>query len=139
MKTILFLSLTLLAAISVQAQDKYFTRDGYIRFFSSTSMEDIEAENHKVTAVLDEQLSDHRYQYPKKAYETVNMPERPKLIPEVPDAPTEVTVLRTELPGIVTLHKKATLENAAGDWHAFMAANDCFARTVWQMLPRLHS
>lgn len=53
MKTIFFLSLTLLAAISVQAQDKYFTRDGYIRFFSSTSMEDIEAENHKVTAVMD--------------------------------------------------------------------------------------
>lgn len=43
----------LLASVfSLQAQDKYFTRDGYIRFFSSTSVEDIEAKNNNVAAVL---------------------------------------------------------------------------------------
>ena len=79
----------------------------------------------KVTSVLDEQLSHHRYQYPAKAYQTVNMPEDPKLVPDVPGSSTEVTVLRTELPGIVTLHKKATLEGPASDWGDFLQANDC--------------
>lgn len=36
------------------AQDKYFTRDGFIRFYSSTPVENIEAKNKKSTAVLDE-------------------------------------------------------------------------------------
>lgn len=44
----------LLASLSASSQQKFFTRDGYIRFFSATSMENIEAKNHKVTAVLDE-------------------------------------------------------------------------------------
>lgn len=52
MKSTLLFTLLLVAAMSLQAQ-KYFTRDGYIRFFSSTSMEDIEAENKKVTTVMD--------------------------------------------------------------------------------------
>jgi adenine deaminase len=86
---------------------------------------ELAVEDSKVTAALDEQLSDHRYQYPKKAYQTVNMPADPKLIPNVPEESTEVTVLRTELPGIVTLHQKATLEGSSRDWSAFMKANDC--------------
>lgn len=38
---------------STRAQDKFFTRDGHIKFFSSTPMEDIAADNYKVTAVMD--------------------------------------------------------------------------------------
>jgi polyisoprenoid-binding protein YceI len=45
----------LLAGLSgVQAQ-KYFTRTGNISFFSSTSIEDIEAHNKTVTAIFDSQ------------------------------------------------------------------------------------
>lgn len=86
---------------------------------------ELAVEDSKVTAVLDEQLSNHRYQYPKKAYQTVNMPAEPKLIPDVPEVATEVTVLRTELPGIVTLHRKANLDGGSTDWGAFVKDNDC--------------
>jgi hypothetical protein len=37
---------------SVNAQ-KYITRNGYIRFFSSTPVEDIEAKNYQFTSILD--------------------------------------------------------------------------------------
>lgn len=38
---------------NVQAQSKYFTRNGNISFFSDGSSEKIEAFNHKVTCVID--------------------------------------------------------------------------------------
>ncbi|MCZ6672756.1 MAG: amidohydrolase family protein [Verrucomicrobia bacterium] len=82
-------------------------------------------EDGKVTSVLDEQLTHDRYQYPQKAFETVNMPEKPSLLPEPPAKPSEVTILRTELPGIVTLHKKVKLENPSSDWSQFLTDNDC--------------
>jgi adenine deaminase len=79
----------------------------------------------KVTSELDEQLSNHRYHYPQKAYQTVNMPEKPVLIPQPPEGPTEVSILRTELPGIITIHTKATLETPSSDWGSFLSDNDC--------------
>jgi adenine deaminase len=82
-------------------------------------------EDGKVTSVLDEQLSNRRYQYPKKAYKTVNMPANPALLPAPPTVPSEVTILRTELPGIITIHKKAKLENPSVDWSQFLEDNDC--------------
>ncbi len=35
------------------AQDRYFTRDGHVEFFSETPMENIEATNDKMTSVVD--------------------------------------------------------------------------------------
>ena len=35
------------------SQDRYFTRDGHVEFFSYTPMEDIEAVNEKMTVVID--------------------------------------------------------------------------------------
>ncbi|HEY1114451.1 MAG TPA: YceI family protein [Chitinophagaceae bacterium] len=52
-KSITTLTLLLLASILVQAQDKFFTKSGKIEFFSNAPMEDIEAQNRTVTAVLD--------------------------------------------------------------------------------------
>ncbi len=51
----LFFSLfaAILIAMPAMAQDKYFTKDGTISFFSATSMEDIEAANNKVTSVIE--------------------------------------------------------------------------------------
>lgn len=86
---------------------------------------ELAVENGKVTPVLDEQLSNHRYQYPKKAYQTVNMPENPSLVPEAPVYPAEVTILRTEPPGIVTLHRQVTLDNPLGGWGPFLEENQC--------------
>lgn len=86
---------------------------------------ELAVEDGKVTSILDEQLSNKRYQYPKKAYETVNMPANPTLLPVPPTVPSEVAILRTELPGIITVHKKANLQNPSSDWNQFLAENDC--------------
>ena len=41
-------------------------------------------ENSKITPVLDAALS-NRYRYPAAAYRTVQVPKRPKLMPDLPD------------------------------------------------------
>jgi len=48
------LLLSTLAITGVQAQ-KYITKNGHIRFFSSTTVEDIEAHNRQVNSALDQQ------------------------------------------------------------------------------------
>ncbi|MCC6600532.1 MAG: YceI family protein [Crocinitomicaceae bacterium] len=51
-KTATLLALVLITA-SVSCAQKYFTRSGYIHFFSTTNVEDISADNNKATVVLD--------------------------------------------------------------------------------------
>lgn len=43
----------LLLSLGASAQDKYFTKTGRIEFFSKATMEDIEAKNKTVAAILD--------------------------------------------------------------------------------------
>lgn len=52
MKTIATIILISLSTIGF-SQDKYFTRNANITFFSSTPVEDIKADNYSATAVLD--------------------------------------------------------------------------------------
>lgn len=52
MKQFLF-AIALLSLASTASAQKYFTRAGYLGFFSKTKMEDIKADNNKVTYVLD--------------------------------------------------------------------------------------
>lgn len=79
----------------------------------------------KLTSALDAQLSQARYQYPEPAYHTVKLPEHRQLIPDLPDGPCKLNLLRTELPGIITLHKTATLETAPASWDEVLEARDC--------------
>lgn len=51
----LFLIVALAGLFSGAQAQKYFTRTGNISFFSSTSIEDIEAHNKTVTAIFDSQ------------------------------------------------------------------------------------
>jgi len=51
----IFLLVILVAMFSGVNAQKYLTRSGEISFFSSTSMEDIEAHNKTVTAIFDSQ------------------------------------------------------------------------------------
>jgi adenine deaminase len=81
-------------------------------------------EDRKVTPELDKALSSDRYVYPKPAYETVKLPATAKLLPDLPDAPCEVNLLRVELPGIVTLHRKAHYKPDRS-WDTFLEENDC--------------
>jgi hypothetical protein len=50
---LIILSLVLMIATTVSAQGKYFTRDAYISFYSSTPVEDITAINENVTCIMD--------------------------------------------------------------------------------------
>jgi polyisoprenoid-binding protein YceI len=65
--TALFL-LTILSLASVNAQ-KYITKNGHIRFFSSTPMEDIEAHNRQVNSALDQQTGDFVFRVLMKSFQ----------------------------------------------------------------------
>ena len=53
-RILLTLVFTFSAAVStVFAQDKYFTKNAHINFFSRTPMEDIDANNSNATSVID--------------------------------------------------------------------------------------
>ncbi|MCF8230701.1 MAG: YceI family protein [Bacteroidales bacterium] len=56
-KTLNLLLLLLLMASSVTAQ-RYITKNGYIRFFSSTPVEDIKAHNRQVQAALNSETGE---------------------------------------------------------------------------------
>lgn len=53
---------------ATQAQ-KYITKNGHIRFFSSTSMEDIEAHNRQVNCALDQQTGDFVFKVLMKSFQ----------------------------------------------------------------------
>ena len=47
------MSVLILLAVQGWSQNRYFTNTGRIVFYSHTPVEDIEAENHQVTSILD--------------------------------------------------------------------------------------
>lgn len=67
MKKILIVTAILVLGTGVQAQ-KYFTRTGEISFFSSTSMEDIQADNKTVTAIFDSQSGAIQFSVTMKSF-----------------------------------------------------------------------
>ncbi|MEM8866942.1 MAG: adenine deaminase C-terminal domain-containing protein [Verrucomicrobiota bacterium] len=87
-------------------------------------------EDKAVTPELDQILSNERYVYPAAGYETVVLPENPALTPPLPTGPCTLNLLRTELPGIVTLHRTAKLEAAPESWESVFAEHDLCYLTV---------
>ena len=86
-------------------------------------------EDKKITPALDAQL-ENRYTYPRAAYETVKLAPDPKLIPDLPDTPCTLNVIRTALPGIVLFHERLELE-VAESWDAHLSAHDlCFVSVI---------
>ena len=74
-------------------------------------------ENKKITSILDQQLSNSRYKYPIKAYQTIKLPDNYKLIPEIPIKKNfKINVIKTELPGIVTFRKTIEINNKINSW-----------------------
>ncbi len=88
-------------------------------------------ENKKVTPLLDRALS-KRYKYPRAAYQTVKLPRKVKLTPEVPKSAVTANVIRTALPGIILFHDKVRLEPQPGTtWDALFALHGlCFVTVV---------
>jgi len=87
--------------------------------------------NRKITPLLDRALS-KRYRYPRAAYQTVKLPRKVKLTPELPTTPVTANVIRTALPGIILFHDKVRLEpKAGGTWADLFAQHGlCFVTVV---------
>jgi adenine deaminase len=88
-------------------------------------------EGKKITPTLDEQLATRRYRYPQAAYRTVTFEDGLDLLPDLPVEPCTINVIRAELPGIVTLHRKISLESPPASWEALFADHDlCYVSVV---------
>lgn len=81
-------------------------------------------EDKHITAQLEKVLTEDAYRYPKTAYQTVRLPEDRKLLPVLPGGPCTLNLIRTELPGIVTLHRTVSLENAPDSWETVLREHD---------------
>ena len=53
MNSYLLIILIIIAAVSVRGQGKYISKDGYIKFYSHTVIEDITADNNEVAGIID--------------------------------------------------------------------------------------
>lgn len=69
LKVLSILILFVASSLSVFAQDKYFTREGFISFNSETDIETIHADNYKVTSVLDSETGKMEFAVLMKAFE----------------------------------------------------------------------
>lgn len=88
-------------------------------------------DHRRITPALDAQLENERYVYPRRAYETVTVPDGLRLTPDLPTAPVLVNAIRTELPGIVLIHEQVMLDPADGDWTAQLDRHGlCFSAVV---------
>jgi len=67
-KASLFLIAVILST-TLLAQDKFFTKNGKLSFFSKAPLEDIEATNNAVTAVLDAKSGDLQFAVLMKGFE----------------------------------------------------------------------
>ena len=78
-------------------------------------------ENKKITSLLDKQLSNNRYLYPKKAYKTIKLPSKFNLIPKIPGKNNFfINVIKTEHPGIMTFHEKIKVNKKLSNWHELL-------------------
>lgn len=67
--TIIIAGCLFLQSFTAQSQGKFYTKTGKVSFFSSTSVEDIEAINKSVIAVLDPKTGDLQFAILMKGFE----------------------------------------------------------------------
>jgi adenine deaminase len=82
-------------------------------------------ENKKITSLLDEQLTNQRFKYPSKAYNTVKLPKEINFIPKIPEKNNfNINVIKTQLPGIMTFQEVVKVENKISKWDDIMNKNN---------------
>ncbi|MDC0498619.1 amidohydrolase family protein [Alphaproteobacteria bacterium] len=82
-------------------------------------------EDKKITSVLDKQLTNNRYKYPSKAYNTVNLPNNIEMIPRLPEKNEfKINVIRAQLPGIVTFKDQIQINQKHSDWSQILKSNN---------------
>lgn len=69
MKSLMIAFLVLLMSAGTVYSQKYMTRNGHIRFFSSAPLEDIEAHNRQVNAALDAENGDFVFRVLIRSFE----------------------------------------------------------------------
>ncbi len=78
----------------------------------------------KITSMLEQQLENSSYKYPDRAYNTVILPKKVKLIPDIPNKENlKVNVIKTELPGIMTTRDTIKVTKTISDWKTFLLEN----------------
>ena len=91
--------------------------DDNLNVYNTKNGEKLVVEDKKITDVLDEQLSNQRFRYPSKAYNTVKLPQNIDFIPIIPKKNNfKINAIKTKLPGIMTFQEVITVENKADDW-----------------------
>jgi len=68
-KTIMLVLVCVAALSSVTAQDKFFTKNGKVSFYSKATLEKIEAHNRSATAVLDSKTGNIQFSVLVKGFE----------------------------------------------------------------------
>lgn len=68
-KNLIVLAGFVLLVTAASAQDRYFTKTGKINFYSKAALEDIQAENKTVTAVLDSKSGAMQFEVLMKGFE----------------------------------------------------------------------
>ena len=86
--------------------------------------------NKKITEILEKQLEDNRYVYPKRAYRTVKVYKNHKLLPSIPKTPVTINIIKTELPGIVTKHYKLQIKHKIKNWSDLIKKHNLTHLTV---------
>tara|TARA_B100000029_G_C17585506_1_gene961031 strand:+ start:1149 stop:2957 length:1809 start_codon:yes stop_codon:yes gene_type:complete len=82
-------------------------------------------QNKKITQILDKQLSNNRYKYPKKAYDTIKIPNKINFIPKIPNKSTfKINIIKTELPGIVTIRETINILEKPNNWIKILKDNN---------------
>ena len=82
-------------------------------------------EDKKITNVLDKQLTNNRFKYPSKAYNTVHLPNNIEMTPQIPEKNEfKINVIRAQLPGIVTFKEQIQINNQHSDWSQILKTNN---------------
>ena len=82
-------------------------------------------EGKKITNVLDKQLTNNRFQYPSKAYNTVHLPTNIEMTPQIPEKNEfKINVIRAQLPGIVTFKEQIKINDKHSDWSQILKTNN---------------
>ena len=82
-------------------------------------------EDKKITNVLDKQLTNNRFKYPSKAYNTVHLPDKIDMIPEMPKkSEFKINVIRAQLPGIVTFKDQIQINDKYSNWSQILKTNN---------------
>ncbi len=99
--------------------------DDELNVFNTWLGGELVVEDKKITPLLDDQLTNKRFKYPSKAYNTIHLPKKIEMIPPIPKKNNfKINVIRTKLPGIVTFKEQIEINDIASNWPEIIKENN---------------